>query len=214
MALGANARREDLHGVPDPGRALGRDDGAGRTTATEEGRLEGDDVVDSDELADMRARRGVAAHAQRQPADAQLGVGRETAHAGKAGDGDLLAQVAGLQTERLVRREVDDHDRTPGAVHVRVALDATADAADDLGDSAWALPVALVEVETDDACVHAPMLEGAPHDGLISLFLLDDLEAGLHVHRERADIVHLRPARRVDLAEDRIRLRGGHAALA
>ena len=154
-ALDANARGQDQDSVADPGGAIDRDDGAYRTTTSGERRLEGQDVVGAEHLADVRARLGLAVHAERDPANAKLSLMAEEAQTGQALDGDLLAQIAGLQTERLMCRAVDDHDSALGAIRVRVALDPAADAPGDLIDGARPLTVALMKVQTDDADCHA-----------------------------------------------------------
>jgi len=154
LALDADPRREDVDGVADPHRSVGTGHGALSTTAARQGCLESQDIVDPEHLADVRARRSLAVHTERHRADPELRARWERGHAGKTLDRDLLAQVAGLQTERLVGRTVDDHDSAPLAMCVRVALDASTDTADDLVDRARVLAVALVQVQTDDAGVH------------------------------------------------------------
>jgi hypothetical protein len=154
-ALDANARGQDQDSVADPGRAVDRSDGAYRTTASGERRLEGRDVVDAEHLADVRARLGLPVHAERDPANAYLGFWGEEAQTRQALDGDLLAQIAGLQTERLVCRAVDDHHRALGPIGVGVTVDASADASSDLAHGARVLSVAFMQVETDDADCHA-----------------------------------------------------------
>ena len=154
-ALDANARGQDQDGVADPGRAIDRDDGAYRTTTSGERRLEGEDVVDAEHLADVQAWFGLAVHAERDAANAKLSLMAEDAQTRQALDGDLLAQIAGLQTERLMCRAVDDHDGTLGAIGVRVALDASADAPGDLTRGVRPLTVTLVKVQTDDPGCHA-----------------------------------------------------------
>ena len=153
--LDANARGQDQDGVTDPGRAIDRDDGAYRTTASGKGCLESHDVGDPEHLADVGARLGLAVHAQRDPTNADLGLWGQEAQTGQTVDGDLLAQIAGVQTERLVCRAVDDHYGALGALRVRVALDATSDAPGNLVDGARVLTVALMEVEADDVGCHA-----------------------------------------------------------
>ena len=152
--LDANARGQDQDSVPDPGRSIDRADGAYRTTTSRERRLEGQGVVDAEHLADVRARLGLAIHPERDPANAKLSLLAEEAQARQAFDGDLLAQIAGLQTERLMCRAVDNHDSALGAIRVRVALDASADAPSDLADSARPLTVTLMKVQTHDAACH------------------------------------------------------------
>jgi hypothetical protein len=153
--LDANARGQDQDSVTDPGRAIDRDDSAYRTTATGVRRLEGQRVVDAEHLAEVGARLGLAVHAQRDPANAKLTLMAEEAQARQALDGDLLAQIAGLQTERLMCRAIDDHDSALGAIRVRVALDAPAGAPGDLTDGARPLTVTLMKVQTHDAGCHA-----------------------------------------------------------
>src|SRR5436309_13283013 len=55
-------------------------------------------------------------------------------------------------------------------------------------------------------------LQGASNDARATA-RLDDLETRLLIHRERTDVIDLAPARRVDLAEDRIGLDRGHPPL-
>src|SRR5687768_13587971 len=154
LALDADLGREDVDGVADTHRSVGTGHGALRTAAAREGCLESHDVVNAEHFADVRAGRGLTVHAERERADPELGARRERGHAGKTRRRDLLAQVAGLQTERLIYRSVHDHDGALGPVRVRVALDAAADAPHDLVDGARVLAVALVQVQTDNAGVH------------------------------------------------------------
>jgi hypothetical protein len=144
--LDANARGEDQDSVADPGRAIDRDDGAYRTTTSSKRGLEGRDVVDAEHLADVRARLSLAVHPERDPANAKLSLIAEEAQTRQAFDGDLLAQIAGLQTERLMCRAVDDHDSALGAIPVRVALDASGDAPGDFTDGARPLAVTLMKM--------------------------------------------------------------------
>jgi len=144
-ALDASAREQNDR-VTDPGRPVDRDDGAYRTTATGQRGLEGQDVVDSQHLADVRAWLGLTVHAERDAADADLGIWREKAQTRQALDGDLLAEVAGSEAERVVCRAIDDHDRALGAMRVRVALDAPTDAPGDLAHGARVLAVTFVDM--------------------------------------------------------------------
>jgi hypothetical protein len=153
--LDANARGQEQDSVADPGRAIDRDDGAYRTTTSGERRLERQDVVGAEHLADVRARLGLAVHTERDPANAEFGVWGEEAQARQAFDGDLLAEVAGLQAERLMCGAVDDHDSAFGAIGVGIALDTSTDAASDLADGARVLTVAFMKVQTHDAGCHA-----------------------------------------------------------
>ena len=154
-ALDANARGQDQDGVADPGRAVDRDDGAYRTTTSRERGLEGQDVGNAEHIADVRARLGLTVDAERDAANADLGIRREEAETRQAFDGDLLTEIAGLQTERLMCRAVGDHDSALGAIGMRVTLDASADAPGDLSDGAWPLTVTLMKVQTHDASCHA-----------------------------------------------------------
>ena len=154
-ALDANARGQDRDSVADAGRAIDSDDGAYRTTTSGERRLEGQHVVDAEHLADMRAGLGLAIHAERDAAHADLGLWGEEAQTRQTLDGDLFAQIAGLQTERLMCRAVDDHDRALGAIGMRVTVDASADTSSDLAHGARVLTVALMKVQTHDASCHA-----------------------------------------------------------
>ena len=179
--LDANARGQHQDSVADPCWAIDRDDGAYRTTASGEGCLESHDVGDPEHLADVRARLSLAVDAERDPANAELGVWGEETHARQAFDGDLLAQIAGLQTERLLCRTVHDHDSALGAIRVRVALDATTDAPGDLADGTRPLTVTLMKVQAHDACCHANRLERYPNDGVL-VVLLGHLEPRFDVH--------------------------------
>jgi len=154
-ALDANARGQDQDSVADPGRPIERDDGAYRTTASSKRRLEGQHVVDAEHLADVRAGLGLAVHTERDPADTDLCLRSEKAETRQTFHGDLLAQIAGLQTERLMCRAVDDHDRALGPIGVGVTVDTATDAASDLADGARVLTVALMKVQTHDASCHA-----------------------------------------------------------
>ena len=154
-ALDANARRQDRDSVADAGRAIDSDDGAYRTTTSGERRLEGQHVVDAEHLADMRAGLGLAVHTERDSADTDLCLRSEKAETRQTFHGDLLAQIAGLQTERLMCRAVDDHDCALCAIGVGIALDTSTDAASDLADGARVLTVALMKVQTHDASCHA-----------------------------------------------------------
>lgn len=160
MALDPDPRRQDLHGVADPDRSVDGDHGAVRTTASDESGLERQDVAGADHLADVRTRFALTVHTQREPADAKLALRCEEADAGQPKGRDLLAQVAGPETERLEHGAVDDHDGAPGAMRVRVALDAAANATGDLADRARVLAVALVQMQADDACVHGIEVSG------------------------------------------------------
>ena len=159
--LDANARGQDQDSVADPDRAIDRDDGAYRTTATGKRRLERQDVVGAEHLADVRARLGLAVHPERDPANAKLGLMAEQAQIRQALDGDLLAQIAGLQTERLMCRAVDDHDSAFGAIGVGIALNTSTDAASDLADGARMLTVAFMKVQTNDAGCHIDKVRAA-----------------------------------------------------
>ena len=153
--LDANARGQDQDSVADPSRYSDRDDGAYRTTTSGERRLEGQDVGDPEHLADVRARLGLAVHAERDAADTDLCLRSEKAETRQAFDRDLLAEIAGLQTERLMCRAVDDHDSAFGAIGVGIALNTSTDAAGDLADGARMLTVAFMKVQTHDADCHA-----------------------------------------------------------
>ena len=155
LALDADPRRQDHDAVADPRRTVDRDHGALGTASARQGGLEGGNVVDADELADVHAGRGLAVHAEGDPAGAELGAGRERCYIREPFDRQLLAQVAGLQTERLVYGAVDDDDSALLAMRVRIAFDPAANAPEDLRDAARMLAVTLVKMETDDAGIHS-----------------------------------------------------------
>src|SRR5882672_709380 len=154
MGLGVDASRQDTDGVADARGSVHRDDGACRTTAAGQQGLELEDVGHAEHLADVGARLGLTVDSQGDAAGPDLSVRREKAHAGKALDRDLLAQVAGLKIQRSVCRAVDDHDGALDALRVRVALDAAADTAGHLAHGARAFAAALVKVQRDDPGVH------------------------------------------------------------
>ena len=142
------------HRVADPHRSVGSGHGALRTTPALEGGLELGDVTHAEHLADVGAGRALAVHAQREPADAELGADGERGEAGETLRRDLLAQIAGLQTERLVCRAVDDDDGALYATGVRIALETTADTTDSLLYGTRVLAVPLVQVQSNDPRVH------------------------------------------------------------
>lgn len=102
MALDADPCRQDQGRVADADRSVGGDDGALRTTTTHQSGLEGQDIVDTEHLGDVRARRGLAVHAERERADPDLGARGKGGDAGETMGRYLLAQVAGMQTEGVV----------------------------------------------------------------------------------------------------------------
>src|SRR5258706_48591 len=68
----------------------------------------------------------------------------------QTGHRDLLAQVARLHTDRVVRREIHDRDGALLPIDVRVADDATTGARVRFRHGAHRLPATLVQLERDD----------------------------------------------------------------